>query len=328
MPLAQTDISANFVAAILRNDFWEAYQDAQFAEEAAIINAVADVHEVAGDTLKFPFLGGGTAMERMLGDRRHTAPNVYSYTMQFGKEFECGDDFEVTAIQDDMTGQLRQHVRAYAREVWANRLYRLTLAALDGGATTCYDGQFFFDTDHPYKTLSGALATNGTNTSATDLSSDGLETAWTAMASFLSDQGRPLRVRPTHLMVGPKLVARARRILESPVVVVQTTATTGMVTDYKNVWQDYVQLIVNPYIQGTNTAGTTIDYYWFLLDCSKAARPFQCIKKPGDTGTTYTELWEDSEYAQLHRRCFLGATDRWEAGYGLWQLAYRGAGTG
>lgn len=326
MPLAQTDIQ-NFIAPILRNDFWEAYQDAQFAEEAAIINAIADVHDVAGDTAKFPFLGASNPMERLLGDRRHTAPNTYNYTLQFGKEWETGEDIEVAALQDDMTGQLRQMVRGYAREVFANRLYRLTLAVLDGGATLCYDGQYFFDTDHPYKTLAGAAATNGTNTSGTDLSADGLETAWSAMASFLSDQGRPLRVRPTHLMVGPKLAKRAMTLLESPIVVAKATGTSGYVADYKNVWQNYLTLIVNPYIQGTNSAGTTIDYYWFLLDCSKAAKPFQCIKKPGDTGTTFTELWEDSEYAQLTRRIFLGATDRFEAGYGLWQLAYRGAGT-
>lgn len=96
----------------------------------------------------YAWLGDVPGMKKWIGQRQINALKNYSYEL-------ANDDWEDTiavsrnSIEDDQLGVYAPRFTALGKAVGAAK-DMLVFAALKAGfAVNCYDGQFFFDTDHP-----------------------------------------------------------------------------------------------------------------------------------------------------------------------------------
>lgn len=96
----------------------------------------------------YPWLGDFPGMKKWVGPRQVNALKTYNYEL-------ANDDWEDTiavarnAILDDQLGAYTPRFTALGAAAGAAK-DQLVFAALKAGfSTNCYDGQYFFDTDHP-----------------------------------------------------------------------------------------------------------------------------------------------------------------------------------
>lgn len=95
----------------------------------------------------YKWLGQSPAMREWIGGRQAKGFRSDGITI-VNKEFEATLEVLVKEMRRDKTGQVMVRVRELAQRTnahWAKLLSQLILAA---EAAVCYDGQFFFDTDH------------------------------------------------------------------------------------------------------------------------------------------------------------------------------------
>ncbi|MAN51211.1 MULTISPECIES: Mu-like prophage major head subunit gpT family protein [unclassified Marinimicrobium] len=154
----------------------------QNAFDGAPVNYTQITTEVPSATSseEYAWLGQTTRFREWIGDRVIQAIKQHGYTIK-NKTWENTVGVPREAFEDDQYGiytplmaQLGQDSREHPDE--------LVFALMKQGETEeCYDGQPFFDTDHP------VLAADGSETSVSNLT-DGAETEW-----YLLDTSRAIR---------------------------------------------------------------------------------------------------------------------------------------
>ena len=95
----------------------------------------------------YKWLGQSPAMREWVGGRQAKGFRNDGITI-VNKHFEATIEFLVKEIRRDKTGQVRVRIADLAQRTnshWASLLSSLIIA---GESAPCYDGQFFFDTDH------------------------------------------------------------------------------------------------------------------------------------------------------------------------------------
>jgi phage major head subunit gpT-like protein len=184
-------------------------------------------------------------------------------------------------------------------------------ADLKNGAFTglCYDGQYFYDTDHPVKGASvsnkGTAALSAATTAAAAAS---YGAARLAIMSFKDEEGRPLALIPDVLEVGPALEATARLLCEND----------KLTDESPNPYKGTATVLVNPRL----TSATQ----WMLHVTSRPVKPFiyQERKKP-----VFVQVTDMSSEDVFKKGEFLfGAEARAAGGYAFWQLSYGSTGLG
>lgn len=128
----------------------------------------------------FGWLGQFPRMREWIGDRIVNNLVAHSYTIK-NRLFEVTVSVDRTAIEDDRYGVFSPIMQELGRSA-AEHPDELVFALLnDGFSTPCYDGQNFFDTDHP------VIGANGLVTSVSN-SGGGSGTPW-----FLLDTSRVVK---------------------------------------------------------------------------------------------------------------------------------------
>jgi phage major head subunit gpT-like protein len=250
---------------------------------------------------EYRWLGAFPGLSEWLGDRAVRDLTVDGFVLK-NRDFEATVAVSRNDVEDDTIGvyaplfsQLGVNARQHPDELL------FTLLA-DGFARTCFDGQFFFDTDHP----NGGRPT-WSNHGGASLSAAAFQAARETMMSNVNDEGRPLRVVPSHLIVSPQLEKTALDI-------VRADLTTGGVS---NVWKNAADVVVVPELAATPT-------FWFLADLTKPVKPFilQMRKEP-----TFTALDNPDDPNVFMRKEFVYGVDyRGAVGYGLPHLVFGSTG--
>ena len=253
---------------------------------------------------EYGWLGAVPGLREWVGERVIQNLSLQSYAIT-NRIFESTVSVKRTEIEDDNVGVLAPAFRMMGREA-AIHPDKLVFGLLKSGFNTlCYDGQFFFDTDHPVGGQGDEPVTQVSNTgggsgtawylldctkpikplifqerlpyemqSITDSSDErvflkdeyvygvraraaagyGLwqlaygskqtldvtsyVAARTAMMSLKGDNGTPLDVTPTHLVVPPSLEAAGRAILSAG----------RLASGADNIWAGSAELIVTSYV--------------------------------------------------------------------------------
>lgn len=133
------------------------------------------------------------------------SPEGFSYTIR-NKDWEATIEVDRNDIDDDtMLGYAQQAESAgqSAAELPADIIGRL----LSGGFTNfCYDGQYFFDTDHPVgKGVASNKGTKALSAASFAAAQASFGAARAAMRNFKDDEGESLRIQPGLLVVPPAL---------------------------------------------------------------------------------------------------------------------------
>jgi phage major head subunit gpT-like protein len=256
----------------------------------------------------YSWLSNFPRMRKWLGEKTVKALAAFKYTI-VNDDFEATIEVDRNHIEDDnlgIYGPQAQSAALSAKQLPDEIVFDLVNA---GFTSTCYDGQYFFDTDHD---VAGASVSNkGTavlSVATQALAQNGYGAARTAMRKFKDEDGRPLNITPTVLLVPPALEDTARALLTSD------RLEDGKTNPYKGT----AELVVD--------ARLTSDTAWFLLDTSKPVKPFIYQERKKPVFVQQTDPQADGVF--MRKKFLFGAEARAAGGYGLWQLAYGSTGAG
>ena len=200
-------------------------------------------------------------MRKWIDEKKIKVLEAFKYTI-------VNDDFEATVevdrndIEDDNLGIYAPQAQMAGYS--AKQLPDEIIADLKNNAfvNQCYDGQYFYDTDHPVGDGDGgenSIANKSTKPlSNADLAAAkaGYGAARAAIMAFTDDEGRPLGLKPDVLEVPPALETTARMLLGDDKL------ADGKPNPYKGT----ATPIVNPWL--------TSDTAWFLHVTNMPVKPF------------------------------------------------------
>lgn len=296
MPIVKTDIP-NMLEAGLKAVFFESYNAAPGDWEK-----ISTIVPSTQETEKYAWLGSVPGMREFIDERHPAGLMEHSYTIK-NKTWESSISVDRSALEDDLYGQIKIRVQSLTEETRRHQDELVFTMLKDGFTSVCYDGQYFFDTDHS-EGESGTQSNKG----ADALSSASLQDAITKMSKFKDDRGKPLGILPDTLVVPPDLKWTALELTDS-VFAVNTTA--GKTDTRKNVLTGLLNVIVSPYLSDTND--------WFLLCTGRAIKP---VIFQSRVPVEFAALEGNSENGFIRDKFVYGVRARYNAGYGLWQTAF------
>lgn len=117
------------------------------ASGLAWVGALANMFnsDQAGET--YGFLGQAPTMREWIGGRNAKGLRANQWPIA-NKHYESTIEVELKDVRRDKTGQIEARIQEFADRAqshWASLMSSLLLA---GDTTPCYDGQYYFDTDH------------------------------------------------------------------------------------------------------------------------------------------------------------------------------------
>lgn len=248
-------------------------------------------------TEEYGWLGAFPKLREWIGDRHVKNLKAHGYSIK-NKDWESSVAVDRNNIEDDSYGVYRPLIAEMGRSAAAH-YDELAMGMLPLGLTTlCYDGQYFFDTDHPVGSGSVSNHGGGAGTawylldatraikpvilqkrkpaefvsldrptdenvfmrkeyiygvdcrdnagfglwqlafaSKQTLDASGYEAARAAMLAFKDDEGKPLGIKPSLLVVPPSLEGAARKLLAE-------TDASGAT----NPWKGTAELLVTPWL--------------------------------------------------------------------------------
>jgi phage major head subunit gpT-like protein len=249
-------------------------------------------------------------MRKWIGDKVIKALEAFKYTV-------VNDDWEATVevdrndIQDDNLGIYAPQAQMAGYS--ARQLPDEIVADLKNGAfaNKCYDGQYFYDDDHPVGEAKTSTANKGVMvlsgaTQAAAAASYGV--ARTAIMSFTDDEGRPLALVPDLLEVPPALETEGKRLLEMD----------KLADDTPNPYKGTAKLLVNPRLTSTTA--------WFLHCTSMPIKPFVYQERTAPNFVEQTDAQSDNVF--MRKKFRFGAEARAAGGYAFWQMSWGSTGAG
>lgn len=249
----------------------------------------------------YKWLGRLPRMREWIGPRVIQNIGAYEWTI-VNKPWEATVGVDREDVEDDTIGVYRPIIQGLGQSAATHPDELIFPLLLGGFAALCYDGQYFFDTDHS-EGASGTQSNKGTPA----LAAASYATARATMMALKDDQGNSLNIMPNLLVVPPQLEAKGREILKAATI----SSTT-------NVWKDSADLLVAPLLASQAA-------YWFLLDTTKPIKPLIFQQRKATEFVSMDNPTDDNVF--FNKEFVYGADCRDNVGYGLWQLAYGSNGT-
>ncbi len=269
------------------------------------------------DMETYPWLGQSPVMREWIGGRHAKGLSENKITIT-NRHYEATIEFLRKHMRRDKSGQLMIRILDLARRTnshWASLLSTLILA---GESSVCYDGQYFFDTDH---------SEGDSGTQSNDLSIDisslptsvhGTTTlpsveefqlciaqAVAAIIAFKDDQGEPMNEDATafNVMVPMPLMSVAyNSVTTLGQVAASQTALEGLKKDFT------IDVTVNPRLTWTTK--------------SMVSRTDSAVKsfiRQEETGVNLAIKGDDSDFAFDNDAWQVGIDSWRNVDYGFWQ---------
>jgi phage major head subunit gpT-like protein len=268
----------------------------QWQKIAMRVNSTTSVEDYA-------WLNNFPKMREWIGEKFVKSLETNKYSLK-NKPYEATVEILRDNIEDDQLGFIGPQAQGagFAAKQWPDEL--VFDAVNQGTSTICHDGQYFFDTDHPVGDTSVSNKYNLTldiSTQAAAKASYGA--VRTAMKSQKDEEGRPLNVNPNILLVSTNLEDTANALM-----------TVDRLEDGKpNLYKGTAEVVVVPWLT---------DNTWYLLDTTKPVKPFVFQERKKPMMVSQTDMSSDDVFNKGVYK--FGAEARGAAGYGFWQLAFKG----
>lgn len=138
-----------------------------------IYNRIAMTVPSASKEEDYGWLGQSTGLREWIGDKHLKGLRAHGFTIR-NRDFEHTVTVARNDMEDDRVGVLSSAFKLMGQDT-ALHPDRLCFGLLASGSTTkCYDGQYFFDTDHPLDPDDPAAGT----VSNADLTAPGAKPTW------------------------------------------------------------------------------------------------------------------------------------------------------
>jgi len=222
----------------------------EMREQEDLAPLIATIVPANVETVKLPFLWYPPRMREWVGSRQYQRLEGEMLTIRTST-YEATTLVPRTVVEDQVVSLIEANVRQMGAEYQRFLNEQLVSSLRNGNTLPTFDGK-------PLLTSSASdRGANNVNLFTNPLSIDNLQQAVNAMWGFTEPiEGRPLGMRPTHLLVGPKLQFTARELLNSSTIVMSGGGATPTVRGSSNVLQGILDLIVTEYIP---------DNSWFVI---------------------------------------------------------------
>jgi phage major head subunit gpT-like protein len=259
------------------------------------------------------------SMKQWIGEKRLNSIAARSFEIT-NADFEETFAIDRNKLDDDQAGiyAMNAELQGQAIARWPDE--QLTQKLVAGTTSLCYDGQYFFDTDHPVDLDNSAQGTYANLLTSRPLTLENFAYAKAQMRKIKGESGKSLQVRPTVLMVGSDNELAARRILRGDTInqVTQNVAADQNVAASapSNVYKGEVELVVNEFLDDfADTAGA-----WYLFSTDRIPPLIWQVRKQ----PTRIPIVDPTNPLVFNNRTFAYSVEaRANAGYGLPFLAMK-----
>lgn len=280
---------------------------------AQYVPGISALYNSDQESETYKWLGMAPQMREWIAGRHAKGFRENGITI-VNKTFEATMEVLVDEIRRDKTGQVMTRVRELAARTNSHWAKLLSALIISGESAVCYDGQFFFDTDHA-EGDSGAQSNDITFDILTPTAPTAAEfesailKAVEKIIGFKDDQGEPMNEEASSflIMVPVSMMASAAAALKNPVIVDGSGARTNTLT---NIGGFSFELSVNPRLTWTDKFAA------FRTDGQ--VKPF--IRQE-EEGVTVSSVAEGSELEFTHNKHWYGVKAIRNVGYGYWQQA-------
>lgn len=293
------DLTPNAIRA-LRGDVHREWRDA-FDATPVVYPALATTVPSTSSKNDYMWMAQLPMMREWVGPRIVQNISSYAYSIE-NKLWEQTIGVKRDDIEDDNLGILDPLARSFGE---AARLHPddLLIQLLRTGHTQlCWDGQYFFDTDHPVSPADASAGTYSNYFTGRALTPDNYGATRTAMLSVKGENGRSLRVLPDVLLVPPSLEATAKRIVEND----KDASGAG------NPYYRTARVVMLPELAGEDTT-------WYLLATTRVIKPFVFQTRRPLEFVTKNQIADEVVLIENEVRFYASA--RYNMGYSLPQLA-------
>lgn len=245
-------------------------------------------------------------MREWIGDKAVKSLAAFGYTIK-NKDWEATIEVDRNDIEDDQLLGYAQQAQAAGQSA-AELPVDIVFALLSNGfSNLCYDGQPFFDVDHP---VSGKSVSNKGTKKLSAASYAAAKASYgaarTGMRQMKDDEGASLKILPALLVVPPSLEDEANYLMTAE----------RFPDNTPNPYKGTAEVLVVPELLS--------DTAWFLLDTSKVMKPLIYQERKKAEFVEQTDYNNDNVF--MRKKFLFGAEARANGGYGFWQMAYGSTG--
>jgi len=274
------------------------------------IPAVSMLFNSNQESETYKWLGMSPAMREWTGGRQAKGFKDEGITI-VNKTYEATLEVLVDEIRRDKTGQVMLRVAELARRANAHWASLLTTLIVAGTSGVCYDGQYFFDTDHSEgdsgtqdNDLTGAAATSTQPTAAE--AEAALMACVTAILKFKDNQGEPMNEGASNfsIMIPPVYLSPFAAVLNNEFI------AAGQSNIVKNIQGFNFTLAVNARLSAVDR------FYVFRSDGDTKA-----LIRQEEEPISVSAVAEGSELEFNENKHHYGVKAIRNVGYGFWQHA-------
>lgn len=268
------------------------------------------------DSEEYKWLGMVPQMREMLGGRQAQTLRENGVIIK-NKDFEMTLEFTLKELGRDKTGQIEARLAEAAERANSHFAKLLSTLIINGEAATCYDGQYFFDTDHAEGDSGSQSNDLSVDISALPVTNHGSTTipsvaelqfaimqAVQAIYGFKDDQGEPLNELAKNFlcMVPVSLWQVASQATKNPVI---DGGDTNVIVNLDGF---NIELVANPRLTWTDK--------FAIFRTDGIVKPF--IRQE-EVPVQVSAIAEGSELEFEYRKHRYGLYASRNVGYGYWQ---------
>ena len=267
----------------------------------------------------FRWLGQVPQMRQWVGGRLAKGLSDQEYTLR-KVLYESTLEVQLDELRRDRYGMVQMRINELASRAAAHWASLLSTLIINGETAVCYDGQYFFDTDHSEGSSGTQSNDLSVDISALPVANHGSTTAPSvgemretimqsvqAILGFKDDQGEPMNenARSFLVKVPPALWAVAKAAVGLPMVDSGESNVIPTLDGFR------IAVEMNPRLTWTTKIAT------FRADAQVPA----LIRLEDDDGLNISAIAEGSELEFNERKHHYGIDGYRTAGYGYWQFA-------
>jgi len=279
------------------------------------VNSISFYTDSDQESEEYGWLGQVPTLREWIGGRQAKGLIDHSLILR-NKDYEASIDILQKWIDRDKTGQVNARINDLADRANSHWASLSSTLILNGASNVCYDGQYFFDTDHA-EGDSGTqdnditvdiselpVTVHGTNTApSVEEMQQAILKGVTQIQTFVDDQGEPMNENASSflVMVPSSLSVAAMNAL----AVVRGTGLTEQLSPFS------IELAVNPRL-----SSWTDRFAVFRTGTSTGA-----IIRQEEKPITLSVKGPGSDYHFDNNASQYGIDTRRTVGYGMWQEA-------
>lgn len=268
----------------------------------------AQVETSDGESDTYSFAQRNGRMREWIGERLVDGYSAHGFTIK-NLPYERTIGLDRYKIEDDKYRTFRTDVidLAQTSAEWPDDLLLSLIEA--GDSSLCFDGQNFFDTDHPVNLYDLGKGTQANLLTSMALTQANYFAAKAAFKKFKRPDGTPYELVPDVLLVPDELEQKAREILTATTILQNGTGSAAPT----NVAMGDCRIVTWSRL----TSPTT----WYLLCTTRAVKPFIFQQRKAPELVIKNSANDDNVF--FGNQLIMGVDARGNAGYSLPALAFQ-----